>query len=261
MNIKLIILFTANLLSIYGCIQEKETAKEFEYMYGGIVRGDKNEKKIALVFTSDGYDDGYETIRTALKKHNAKGSFFFTGNAYRMNKFKTTVNELKNDGHYLGAHSDKHLLYCSWEKRDSLLVTKDEYIADIENNYAEMQKFGITKADAPYYLPAFEYYNDTISAWTGELGLQLVNFTGGTGSNADYTVPSMGEKYRDSKTIYSNILKYENEKPDGLNGFMLLIHFGVDPERTDKLYNLMDNLIADLKNKEYSFVTVAELLE
>ncbi|MDR2064879.1 MAG: polysaccharide deacetylase family protein [Prevotellaceae bacterium] len=261
MNKKMIILLIVSLLSAYSCFHKKENAKKIEYMFGGIVRGDRNEKKIAMVFTSDGYDDGYETIRATLKKHNAKGSFFFTGNAYRMNKFKTIIDELKNDGHYLGAHSDKHLLYCSWEKRDSLLVTKNEYVADVENNYIEMQKFGIAKTDAPYYLPAFEYYNDTISAWTRELGLHIVNFTGGTGSNADYTVPGMGEKYRDSKTIYSNILKYENESPDGLNGFMLLIHFGVDVERTDKLYNLMDNLMTDLENKGYSFVSITELLK
>jgi peptidoglycan/xylan/chitin deacetylase (PgdA/CDA1 family) len=261
MNKKLITLLVASLLATYGCFYKKENAKEFEYMHGGIVRGSKNEKKISIVFTSDGYDDGYETIRATLKKHKAKGSFFFTGNAYRMDKFKTIIDELKNDGHYLGAHSDKHLLYCSWEKRDSLLVSKNEYIADVENNYIEMQKFGIAKTDAPYYLPAFEYYNDTISAWTRELALQLVNFTGGTGSNADYTVPSMGEKYRDSKIIYNSILKYENEKSNGLNGFMLLIHFGVDMERTDKLYNLMDNLMTDLENKGYSFVSIKELLE
>ncbi|MDR1551840.1 MAG: polysaccharide deacetylase family protein [Prevotellaceae bacterium] len=262
MNKKLFILIVASILTLTcRCKQKKEITKEFEYIHGGIVRGDKNEKKIALVFTSDGYDDGYETVRTTLKKHNAKGSFFFTGNAYRMSKFKTIVNTLKDDGHYLGAHSDKHLLYCSWEKRDSLLVTKSEYIEDVENNYIEMQKFGIAKTDAPYYIPPFEYYNDTISAWTRELDLQLVNFTAGTGSNADYTVPSMGEKYRDSKTIYNNILKYESEKPYGLNGFMLLIHFGVDAERTDKLYNLMDSLMTDLENKGYSFVSVKELLE
>ncbi|MDR2126111.1 MAG: polysaccharide deacetylase family protein [Prevotellaceae bacterium] len=257
---KTIILLVASMLLIHGCTRKKEITKEFEYIHGGIVRGDKNEKKIALVFTSDGYADGYESIRSALKKHNAKGSFFFTGNAYRMDKFKTIVEELKSDGHYLGAHSDRHLLYCAWENRDSLLVTKNDYIADIENNYIEMQKFGITKADAPYYLPAFEYYNDTISAWTRELGLQLVNFTGGTGSNADYTVPDMGEKYRDSKTIYNNILKYENEKPDGLNGFILLIHFGVAPARTDKLYYLLDDLMTELENKKYSFVSIMELL-
>lgn len=262
MNKKLIIIIGAcMLMSACNCSQKKETTKEFEYIHGGIVRGDKSERKIALVFTSDGHADGYETISATLNRHNAKGSFFFTGNAYRMTIFKPVITELKHNGHYLGAHSDKHLLYCAWEKRDSLLVTKDEYIDDLENNYIEMQKFGITKADAPYYLPAYEYYNDTISEWTKQLGLQLVNFTGGTGSNADYTVPSMGEKYRDSKTIYDNILKYENEKPDGLNGFILLIHFGVDAERTDKLYNLLDSLMTNLEHKGYTFVTITELLK
>ncbi|MDR1983478.1 MAG: polysaccharide deacetylase family protein [Prevotellaceae bacterium] len=262
MKKKTLILLGVSILSLCGCYsQKKETIKEFEYIQGGIVRGDKNGKKIALVFTSDGYYDGYETISATLKNHKAKGSFFFTGNAYRMNEFEKIIEELKNDGHYLGAHSDKHLLYCAWEKRDSLLVTKNEYIQDIENNYSEMQKFGIAKTDAPYYLPAFEYYNDTISAWTRELDLQLINFTGGTGSNADYTTPNMGEKYRDSKTIYENILKYESEKTNGLNGFMLLIHFGVAAERTDKLYNLMDDLMNYLENKGYLFVTVTELLK
>ena len=253
--------------SIFSCKGEQKkkandkTAKHFEYAHGGIVRGDVGEKKIAIVFTSDGYLDGYETIKNTLEKHEAKGSFFFTGNAYRMPEFEDIVNTLKSAGHYLGAHSDKHLLYCAWEKRDSLLLSKEEYIDDIENNYAEMQKFGISKTDAPYYLPAYEYYNDTISAWTAELGLQLVNFTGGTGSNADYTTPNMGDRYRDSQTLFNNILKFEAEKPNGLNGFMLLIHFGVDPRRTDKLYNRMDELITELKNRGYTFVDIIELLE
>ena len=262
-----ILLILLVFVSVFSCKSEQKNKtnrnveKHFEYAHGGIVRGDIGEKNIAIVFTSDGYSDGYEIIRSTLKKRNAKGSFFFTGNAYRLPEFEEMVNNLKEDGHYLGAHSDKHLLYCAWENRDSLFVTKEEYIADIENNYAEMQKIGISKSDAPYYIPAYEYYNDTISAWTAELGLQLVNFTGGTGSNADYTTPDMGDKYRDSQTIFNNILKFEAEKQNGLNGFMLLIHFGVDPRRTDKLYNLMDELIVELKNRGYSFVDVIELLE
>jgi Predicted xylanase/chitin deacetylase len=241
--------------------KEQSNQKEFEYIQGGIARGDKNEKKIAIVFTSDGYYDGDEVIRNTLKKHNAKGSFFFTGNAFRLPEFEPIIKSLIADGHYISAHSDKHLLYCAWEKRDSLLVTKDEYIKDIEDNYAEMAKFGITKEDAKYYIPPYEYYNDTISKWTTELGLVLINFTGGTGSNADYTVPSMGEKYRDSETLYNNILNFESEKPNGLNGFLLLIHFGVDPERTDKLYDKMDDLMTELEKRGYIFVDVRELLD
>jgi peptidoglycan/xylan/chitin deacetylase (PgdA/CDA1 family) len=251
-------------LSLLACGNSKkknsETTKNFEVFEGGIVRGDLSQKEIALVFTSGGFYDGYQTIRQTLKKHNAKGSFFFTGDAYRMEEFKPIVENLKADGHYVGAHSDKHLLYCAWEKRDSTLVTKDEFVRDIEDNYAEMQKFGIAKKDARYFLPAYEYYNDTISEWTKQLGLQIVNFTNGTGSNADYTTPNMSN-YRDSQTIYDNILKFEREKPNGLNGFMLLIHFGVSPERTDKLYDKMDNLMLELEKLGYKFVSIEKLLE
>ncbi|MCK5702865.1 MAG: hypothetical protein KAI29_17000, partial [Cyclobacteriaceae bacterium] len=35
-------------------------------------------------------------------------------------------------------------LYCDWEKRDSLLVSKDEFLLDLENNYKEMKKYGIS---------------------------------------------------------------------------------------------------------------------
>ena len=66
----------------------------------------------------------------------------------------------------LGAHSDKHLLYCSWEDRDSLLVTKKEFIDDLEGNYAEMAAFGIRREDAGYFLPPYEWYSTQISAWT-----------------------------------------------------------------------------------------------
>lgn len=246
--------------STTGTTENTVNERYLEYAYGGIVRGYTDKKKIALVFTSDGYYDGYDTIKNTLRKHNATGSFFFTGNAYRLSEFAEIVKTLKADGHYLGAHSDKHLLYCAWENRDSLLVSKEEFVRDIENNYVEMQKFGISKTDAPYFIPSYEYYNDSISVWSAELGLQTVNFTGGTGSNADYTTPDMGSKYRDSQTLFDNILKFESEKPNGLSGFMLLIHFGVDENRTDKLYNRMDELMTELKKRGYTFVDVKELL-
>ena len=238
-----------------------DTPKEFQKIQSGIVRGDINEKCIALVFTSDGYSDGYEVISATLKKHNAKGSFFFTGNAFRRPEFEPIIKNLLAEGHYISAHSDRHLLYCTWENRDSLLVTRDEFMNDMNANYDEMAKFGISKTEAPYYIPPYEHYNDTISKWSTELGLVLINFTAGTGSNADYTTPDMGTRYRDSETIYNSILQYESKSDYGLNGFLLLIHFGVHPDRTDKLYNRMDDLMNELKRRGYRFVSVSELLE
>jgi hypothetical protein len=40
------------------------------------------------------------------------------------------------------------------------------------------------KKNALFFLPPFEWYNDSNAAWTKQQGIQLVNFTPGTYSNA-----------------------------------------------------------------------------
>jgi len=93
-----------------------------------------------------------------------------------------------------------------------------------------------------------------------ELGVQLVNFSPGTSSNADYTTPD-AKNYVSSQKIYDRILKYESDHKDGLNGFMLMVHFGVSPKRTDKLYDRLDELITELESRGYQFVPITELIK
>ncbi|MPM94601.1 hypothetical protein SDC9_141749 [bioreactor metagenome] len=145
------------------------------------------------------------------------------------------------------------MLYCSWEKRDSLLVDKVTFLSDLKANYVEMNKFGIKQSDATFFLPPFEWYNDSISVWTKEAGMQIVNFTPGTYSNADYTIPEM-KNYYSSQDIYEKIMKAESNNT--LNGNILLFHIGTSEKRTDKFYPYMDKLIKTLKQKEYKFVNL-----
>jgi peptidoglycan/xylan/chitin deacetylase (PgdA/CDA1 family) len=228
--------------------------------YGGIIRGDTTIKKIALVFTGDEFADGGNYIATVLKQQNTYGSFFLTGNFYRNPKLKSIIKRLKKNGNYLGSHSDKHLLYCDWQKRDSLLVTHQEFSEDLQNAYEELNKWGIDKNEAHYFLPPYEWYTDSIAAWTKEMGLQLVNFSPGTRSNADYTYPEMGSKYVSSDIIMKSILEYEERSISGLNGFILLVHIGTDPRRTDKFYKYLPELITQLKSRGYQFERIDELL-
>lgn len=84
-------------------------------------------------------------------------------------------------------------------------------------------------------------------------------YTPGTMSNADYTTPDMGQKYRSSKFIYNKIM--EVEKKEGLNGHLMLIHFGTDNRRTDKFYNsYLDKLIKTLKRRGYTFTPILEAI-
>lgn len=122
-----------------------------------------------------------------------------------------------------------------------------------------MEKFGVKKEDAPYYLPPYEWHNEEIAGWAKEAGIQLINFTPGTYSNADWTIPELGKQYKTSGEIYNRILDYEKNNQDGLNGFILLTHVGTDPRRTDKFYNKLDSLITELKKRGYSFGHLLDL--
>lgn len=223
-----------------------------------ITRGDTTKKRVAIVFTGHEFADGGMHIADVLKRRKVPASFFLTGTFYETEAFAPLVRRLKADGHYLGPHSGRHLLYCDWGKRDSLLVTRQQFEEDLALNYRAMERYGLP---APhYFLPPYEWYNDSIVHWTGSLDLQLVNFSPGTRSTSDYTYPAMGKSYRDSETILQSILNFENQRPAGLNGFILLLHTGTDPRRIDKFYLQLDKLIRYLQRNQYELVTIPRLL-
>lgn len=224
------------------------------------MRGDTTKKEITLVFTGHEFADGGRKILQTLKRQNIKASFFFTGDFYRNKNFQSLIQQLKKDRHYLGAHSDKHLLYADWTKRDSLLVTKQQFKKDLLQNYAETKRFGINQTNATFFLPPYEWHNDSIAVWTKELNFQLINYSPGTRSAADYTWPDL-PNYQSSEAIYQSIFSYEQSKPAGLNGFLLLLHIGTDPRRKDKFYDRLPQLIQQLKAKGYQFKNVNDLLK
>ncbi|MDQ0968829.1 endoglucanase [Flavobacterium sp. W4I14] len=249
---------TASLIYLLAAkeAQAKPLADHKTYSLGANIRRDSTQKKIYLVFTGDEYADGGKKISKVLAQEKVKASFFLTGNFYRNPNFQSLIKKLKNDGHYLGPHSDKHLLYCDWNKRDSLLVTKTDLETDLSNNYRAMAAFGINKEVAGYFLPPYEWYNQTIANWTKTQGIQLINFTPGTRSNADYTYPEMGKSYRSSDEIYRSITTFNETKPNGLNGFILLLHIGTDARRTDKFYNRLAELLTYLKKADYKLARI-----
>jgi peptidoglycan/xylan/chitin deacetylase (PgdA/CDA1 family) len=233
----------------------------FTFSHGAIIRGDTTVPALALVFTGDEFGDGLEFISGMLEDEDINASFFLTGKFYRNTEFEPWIRLLASGGNYLGSHSDNHLLYCDWVKRDSLLVTRKEFLDDLEASYVELLKFGINKEQGHWFLPPYEWYNDAIASWTGEYGLQLINFTPGTRSNADYTIPEMGAGYVDSRTIFNSVLSYECRQGTGLNGFILLVHAGTDSRRTDKFYFMLPELVRELKARGYSFVRIDDLLK
>jgi len=219
---------------------------------GALIRKDINRKEIYLIFSADTYGEGAEQILDVLSEFKAGGSFFLTGNFLRDPKNASVISRMISGNHFIGPHSDRHLLYASWEKRDSLLVDKSTFQSDLKANYKELMKRKVDISDERYFLAPYEWYNSAISSWSGDMGAKLINFSPGTGTNADYTTPDM-DNYRSSDELLEGLKNFEGSEKAGLNGAFILVHLGTHPDRTDKFYNKLGEIIRYFSSKGYSF--------
>ena len=264
-----VVAFLGWLLPLRGLGQPAENGKavgrdservDVELREGGIIRGPTSARRLAIVFTGHEFAEGGEVILNELAKHRGKGSFFLTGDFLTNTDFQPLIQRIVKEGHYLGPHSDKHVLYCPWEGPQETLVTRAEFRADLERNLRKIECFGVPRRQIRCFLPPYEHYNREIVDWASELGLTLVNFTPGTRSNADYTGEAE-KNFVSSRTIFDSIAGKERHDPHGLNGFILLLHMGSGPGRADKFPARFGELLNCLAGKGYQFVRVDELLE
>ncbi|EEI94396.1 polysaccharide deacetylase [Sphingobacterium spiritivorum ATCC 33300] len=248
---------TASLVYLLAA-QEEDSHHVVKDNYGAIIKGDPAKKNISLVFTADEFYDGATSILETLKKEKVQGSFFVTGRFLDNPNTDGITKEIVKRGHYLAPHSDQHLLYCDWEDRQHTRVSKEEFTQDLNNNFQKMKKYGVKRDVARYFLPSYEWYNADIVSWAGQEGIQVVNFTPGLRTAADYTYPELGNRYLDSETIYNQLI--EKEQKEGLNGYIILVHLGTDPKRKDKFYTLLPRLIKELRKKDYHFKVINDML-
>ena len=244
---------TAGLVAYAAALEARGKAcKAVKDAYGAIVRLNPDEKVVYLCFTADVNFNGAEKILKTLKKQKVKGNFFLTGNCLRHAPNQDVVRRIVSEGHYVGGHSDKHVLYCDWGADRPSLMSADDIIADLRANYAELAKFGVKREDAVWFLPPYEHYNAQSVNIIRGMGCQVVNYTPGIGTPADYTIPSM-KNYKQAQPLIDGLWKFEKE--NGLNGALVLIHPGIHPDRPDseRLYNRLDEIIRTLKKKGYRF--------
>jgi peptidoglycan/xylan/chitin deacetylase (PgdA/CDA1 family) len=99
---------------------------------GAYYRADTSARVIYLNFTAHEFMEGLPYVAEVLDSMKLRASFFLTGDFVRTHP--DWVKRLYGSGHYVGAHSDKHLLYCDWTKRDSLLEPLPVIRKDLEDN-------------------------------------------------------------------------------------------------------------------------------
>ncbi|MGI0106517.1 polysaccharide deacetylase family protein [Salinimicrobium sp. WS361] len=222
------------------------SSQEVTDRYGALVRSGVSEANIYLIFTGHEHYEGFEHVLEVLKKQEIEASFFLTGDFIRQHR--ELVKEIAAAGHFVGAHSDRHLLYNDWTKRDSLLYSPATIKKDIIDNLKELEAIDIYPEA---FMPPYEWYNQKVVEIATEAGQRTINFSPGIRTNADYTSPDMAN-YLSSEEILKNLYHYEQE--NGLKGFHILIHPGTTPLRKDKLYLYLDSIINELKERGYHFL-------
>ena len=267
-NLFFTLLFSA-LLAITSCNQSKSRLELVNDQYGVTHQINPNEKSIYLVFTGhfstndDGYFenfDGAAGVLRILDEHDIKGSFFPTGNCFRVERYQQVIRDIIDRGHYLSGHSDRHLLLCSYEDRNESLVTADSLANDIADMEAELEKLGLAKEQYLWLIPPYEYYNQFSADVLRDLGYKLANPTEGLVTGMDWMGPEHPE-YHSTEQLMNNIWNYEKEHT--LNGAIILIHAMNYPDRTDddRPYMHLGEMIEKLKGMGYGFKTFKDVMD
>lgn len=128
--------------------------------YNAYYVGSKDEKVIYLTFDA-GYENGNtQPILNALKKHNAKATFFVVG--HYLESAPELVKQMIADGHYVGNHTYRHPDMSSIVSKEAF----EKEIKDVENKFTE-----ITGAEiARFYRPPQGKYNVENLEMAKELG-------------------------------------------------------------------------------------------
>ncbi len=231
-----------------------------EESHGGLRRGPLDARRLALVFTGDGFAEGAAVVLDALAARRVTAAFYLTGHFLRNPAFEPFVRRMVAEGHLVGPHSDRHLLYADWDRREHTLITFDEFSRDLGENLRELERFGVPRATVRDWVPPYEWYNREVARWSAELGVRVFTFTSGTRANADYTGEA-DANFVSSDTIVRSVLERERSDPHGLNGFVLLMHVGAGPARRDKMHDRLGELMDEIARRGYTFVRADTLLE
>ena len=138
----------------------KEELREYDAWY----LGDDTEKVLYLTFDC-GYENGNtEKILDALKKHNARGTFFVVG--HFLESAPELVKRMSEEGHMVGNHT--------WRHPDIAAIAEEAKFREELDSVAEKYKEITGKELDRYYRPPQGKYNLNNLAMAKKLGYRTM---------------------------------------------------------------------------------------
>lgn len=186
-----------------------------------------DEKVVALTFDAAWGADKTKGIIDIMNRNSARGTFFLVG--FWIDKYEQEVKLIDDNGFEIGNHSRNHLKMSTLSKED---IQK-------ELSYVNSGVHKITGKQCSVFRPPFGDYNDRLIEETQNMGLMPIQ----------WSVDSLDWKGLSGDEITKRVMSKVG------NGSIVLFH-----NNSDHVLDALPNILLQLKNQGYKFVTVSELI-
>ena len=183
-----------------------------------------DDKVVALTF-DDGPSKYTNKILDVLKKYDACGTFFLIGN--KVDFYGDVLKRMLLEGSEIGNHSYDHKLLTR--------LSKSDFQKEISKTQDAIKK--VTGFTPTLFRPTYGGYTNILKSYT-DLKFVL------------WDVDSRDWQVKTKDKIIKNIL------PNVKSGSIILMH-----DNHEYSLNALEDVLKNLKNQGYKFVTVSELLE
>ena len=183
-----------------------------------------DDKVVALTF-DDGPSKYTDKILNILKKYNACGTFFLIGN--KVEFYSDVLKRMLKEGSEIGNHSYDHKLLTR--------LSKEDFQEEINKTQEAIKK--VTGFTPTLFRPTYGGYTNVLKSYT-DLKFVL------------WDVDSRDWQVKTKDKILNNIL------PSVKSGSIILMH-----DNHEYALDALEDVLINLKEQDYKFVTVSELLE
>ncbi len=222
-------------------------------------RGPKDLKRIMLTFDGGAEDREAVHIFETLRQFKIRATIFLTGGF--IEKYPELVKQALADGHEIGNHSFSHprLTTLAFNGRQSTLrgINREFLVDELARTEAAYTKLTGKKL-SPYWRAPFGEHNQEIRRWGYEAGYTHVGWSSGL-DTLDWVADVNSKLYKDPETIRKNLLARDGAG-GGLNGGIILMHLGTERHADQAVPLMLPELIRELREKGYEFVTASDML-
>ncbi len=243
----------------------KKTRRRSSYLPPDITRGSVAKMEVALTF--DGGYSAFEAteILDALRAREIKTTIFLTG--IFIKRHPEVTRQIVLDGHEVGNHTMTHPHLTSFSidfKHRRLAGVSRSFLIKELRDTEELFKLVTGSNMAPLWRAPYGEINTELRRWAFTQGYLHIGWTYDHETKEsldtlDWVDDTTSKFYLSSTEIKSRILDF-GRGAGGVKGGIILMHLGTG-RRLDRAVSILGELIDDLRDDGYRFVTVSSLLK